>query len=185
MAASTVDEKLVGLISETLDNAPIILSAFNHVGHDQTVGFTLAACCAMVQKESGGRMIWGADPWNEAAFPRGAALDPALHEQPVTQADYHAYRARRNSGMQPQGCGITQLTAASLQVEAENAGGCWVPLWNTVVGFQQLRSLFEHAGSEHAGFRSYNGSGSAAEAYADGAVALAADWQSRINRALA
>ena len=185
MALSATDEKLVDVISEMLQNAPIILSAFNKVGRNQNVGFTLAACCAMVQKESGGRMIWGADPWNEAAFPSGAALDSALHEQPVIEADYHVYRARRNGGMQPQGCGITQLTSASLQIQAEQAGGCWVPLWNTVVGFQTLRSLFENAGSEHAGFRNYNGSGPAAEAYADGAVELAAEWQSRINHALA
>jgi hypothetical protein len=124
MVLSPIDEKLVGVISKTLENAPIILSAFNHVGRDQSVGFTLAVCCAMAQKESGGRMIWGADSWNKAAFPRGAALDPASDEQPVTQANYHVCKARRDGGMQPQRCGITQLTTASLQIQAETAGGC-------------------------------------------------------------
>lgn len=185
MTTSPVDQKLIGVIGETLQNAPIILRAFNHVGHDQTVGFTLATACAMVQKESGGRMIWGADPWNKAAFPKGAALDPALHEQPVTAANYHAYAARRDAGMQPQGCGITQLTSPSLQKQADQAGGCFVPLDNAVTGFRFLRAQFETGGSEHAGFRNYNGSGPAAEAYADGAVKLAAEWQSRINHALA
>ena len=114
MALSATDEKLVGVISEMLQNAPIILSAFNKVGHDQNVGFTLAAACAMVQKESGGRMIWGADPWNEAAFPKGAALDPALHEQAVTEPELPRVQGRAGTaGMQPQGCGITQLTSAS------------------------------------------------------------------------
>jgi len=185
VATSLIDQKLIGLISQTLQNAPIILRAFNHVGRDQNVGFTLAAACAMVQKESGGKMIWGADPWNRAAFPKGAALDPALHEQPVTAANYHAYAARRDAGMQPQGCGITQLTSPSLQKQADQAGGCFVPFANVVAGFQFLRSQFEAGGSQHAGFRNYNGSGPAAEAYADGAVKLAAEWQARINHALA
>ena len=185
MATSPVDQKLIRVIGDTLQNAPIILRAFNHVGHDQHVGFTLAAACAMVQKESGGRMIWGADPWNKAAFPKGAALDPALHERPVTDKNYHAYASRRDKGMQPQGCGITQLTSASLQKQADQAGGCFDPFANAATGFRFLRTQFENGGSEHAGFRNYNGSGPAAEAYADGAVKLAADWQSRINHALA
>jgi hypothetical protein len=185
MPMSPVDQKLIAVIGETLQNAPTILSAFNQVGHDQNVGFTLAAVCAMVQNESGGRMIWGADPWNQAAFPKGAALDPALHEQPVTAANYHPYAARRDAGMQPQGCGITQLTSTSLQKQADQAGGCFEPLANAVTGFQFLRSLFESGGSQLAGFRAYNGSGPAAQAYANRAVTLAAEWQSRINGALA
>lgn len=173
-------EKVIG---ETLSSAHTIVSAFDHVGAAAHVGFTLAACCAMVEKESGGRMVWGADPWNAAAYPRGLALPASLSETPVTEANYAAYRDRRNAGLQPQGCGITQLTSPSLQIQAERAGGCWVPFYNCVVGFHFLRGLFVAHQSPLAGFTAYNGSGPAAAAYAAQAVALMKGWQARINAA--
>ena len=179
-----IDPKLEAAIAALpLSNSHIIISAFTHVGADHLVGFTLAACCAMVENESGGRMIWGADPWNRGAYPRGEALSPVLHEQPVTEENYHIYRARRNSGMQPQGCGITQLTSPSLQIEAEKAGGCWVPFYNCVIGFHFLRGLFVSHGSALGGFTAYNGSGPAATAYAERAVSRTAQIQEQFNRA--
>lgn len=184
MTAAGSDHRVTVVVAQTLQNAPVIVSAFDHVGASAPVGFTLAACCAMVENESGGRMIWGADPWNQAAYPKGAALDPSLHEQPVTEQNYHVYRWRRNGGMQPQGCGITQLTSESLQVAAELAGGCWVPFYNCRIGFAFLRSLFEREGGELGGFAAYNGSGPAAWDYARRAVQLAADWQQRFDVAL-
>lgn len=169
-------------VLRTLDNAHVIISAFDHLGPNPKVGFSLAACCAIVEKESGGRMIWGADPWDEAAYPKGIALDSSLNEKPVTELNYHAYKARRNSGLQPQGCGITQLTYPALQVEAEKAGGCWVPFYNCLVGFRYLRDLFVTHGSAQAGFAAYNGTGPAAVEYGDLAVALADSWQARFNK---
>lgn len=171
------------VVAETLENAHTIVSAFDHVGEVVHAGFGLAACCAMVEKESGGRMVWGADPWDSAAYPHGLALPVDLQEQPVTEANYHAYRDRRNGGMQPQGCGITQLTSPSLQVEAERAGGCWVPFYNVVIGFHYLRGLFVAHGSALAGFTAYNGSGPAALAYGQQAVGLMNAWQRRFNAA--
>lgn len=169
-------------VVKTLENAHDIVSAFNHLGADLKVGFTLAACCAVVEQESGGRMIWGADPWNQVAYPKGLALDPSLNEKPVTELNYHAYKARRNRGMQPQGCGITQLTYPPLQVEAEEAGGCWVPFYNCLIGFKYLRELFTTHGSAEAGLAAYNGSGSAAQQYGARAFALAEAWQVRFNK---
>lgn len=181
---TTTNQRLEAAIAGTLDNAHTILSAFDHIGSEGAVGFDLAACCAMVELESGGRMVWGADPWNQGAYPKGAALPVSLHEQPVTEADYHAYRARRNEGLQPQGCGITQLTSPTLQVAAERAGGCWVPFYNCRVGFGFLKALFrEHAGAA-GGFAAYNGSGPAAAAYGQRAVGLQAAWQARVNAAV-
>jgi hypothetical protein len=137
----------------------------------------------MVQNESGGRMVWGHDPWDEHAYPRGAALSAVLEGKNVTQGDYTRYKTRRNQGLQPQGCGITQLTSASLQIEAEQAGGCWVPFYNCIVGFHFLKGLFQTHGSALAGFTAYNGSGPAAQAYGERSVAVAAEWQQRFNRA--
>lgn len=183
MTAQT-DAKLEKEIAKTLQNAQTIISAFSHVQGDQAVGFDLASCCAMVQNESGGRMVWGHDPWDTHAYPKGAALPVALEGQPVTENDYHLYRARRNIGFQPQGCGITQLTSAGLQQEAEQAGGCWKPWPNSVVGFHFLKGLFQIHGSALAGFTAYNGSGPAADAYGLRAVALQNGWQARFNAAL-
>ena len=177
----TPNPATVAKVSAVFQNAHDIVSAYNHVGRDAAVSFDLAACCAMVQQESGGRMIWGADPWDRAAYPKGLALPVELQEQPVTEADYHVYRGRRNAGMQPQGCGIAQLTSPSLQVAAEHAGGCWVPFYNARVGFQFLRGLFAHHGGPVAGFAAYNGSGPAAQAYGERVAALRSEWLVRLQ----
>jgi hypothetical protein len=178
------DAKLTAEIAKTLQNASTTLSALNHVTGDPKVGFDLAACCAMVQNESGGRMVWGHDPWDSGMYPKGLALPVALEGATVSQHDYTAYKARRNGGMQPQGCGITQLTSAGLQVDAERAGGCWVPFYNCLIGFRFLKGLFVAHGSALAGFTAYNGSGPAAQAYGERAVELQAGWQQRLNAAL-
>lgn len=180
MTVPVPDPRLVVIVAETLENAHDIVSAFNHVGPVAAVGFDLAACCAMVQDESGGRNVWGADPWDQAAYPKGLALDPALNEQPVTEANYRPYRLRRIEGCQPQGCGPTQLTDAALQTEAEVDGGCWVPFYNCRVGFDVLRSLFAGHNGAEAGFAAYNGSGPAAVAYGERVAALQDEWRSRL-----
>lgn len=158
-----------------VDNRTNAVAAFNHVGAAPNVGFTLAAVCAVLVSESNGRNIWGADPG-------GIALDPAwgLSEHPVTQADYTRYKLRRNEGYQPQGCGPCQLTSASLQIEAEHAGGCWRPLPNCIIGFEFLKGLFEREGSALAGFGAFNGSG-AGGAYAHQAVARMEQFQAAFN----
>jgi hypothetical protein len=176
----TPDPKVVAIVAQTLDNAHDIVSAFNHVEADAATGFDLAACCAMAQEESGGRMIWGADPWNSTFYPLGVALVSALNEQPVTEGNYQPYKVRRNRGMQPQGCGITQLTSVSLQRSAERAGGCWVPFYNALIGFRFLCILIHAHGSAQAGFAAYNGSGPAAEAYGVRVEALRLSWAQRL-----
>lgn len=152
------------------DNRTNAVAAFGKVGGDPGRGFTLAACCSMLVAESNGRNIWGGDPWNPGEYPKGAALPSSLHEQPVTFQNYQPYKQRRNQGMQPQGCGPCQLTDASLQVEAERNGGCWMPQANMIVGFHFLKQLFQREGSALAGFGAYNGSGPQG-AYAQAAVA--------------
>ena len=166
-------------IAKTLENAHVIHSAFEHVNHGAPAGFDLAACCAMAQAESGGRMIWGADPWDPGNYPEGYALPVALHEQPVTEANYHAYRRARNRGLQPQGCGITQLTSAGLQEEAERAGGCWIPFYNARVGFAFLASLFMTHPTPELAFAAYNGSGPAAYAYGARVAGYQSAWRQR------
>lgn len=180
MITPTPDPRLVAVVATILQNAHEIVSAFDHVGAIPGRGFDLAACCAMAQEESGGRMVWGADPWDQEAYPKGEALEPGLREQPVTQANYQPYKHRRDDGMQPQGCGITQLTSPELQVAAEKAGGCWVPFHNARVGFDVLRSLFVREVSSPAAFAAYNGSGPAAQAYGQRVAGLQVSWRGRL-----
>lgn len=181
---TTPDPKVVAIVAQQLQNAETIVSAFNHVGADPATGFDLAACCAMAQEESGGRMVWGGDPWDQAAYPLGLALPATLNEQPVTETDYHVYRDRRNLGYQPQGCGIPQLTRPALQRAAELAGGCWVPFYNARVGFAVLRELFDSHALPAAAFAAYNGSGPAADAYGVRVGLLRLDWQQRLAAAV-
>jgi hypothetical protein len=181
---TTPDPKVVAIVAQQLQNAETIVSAFKHVGADPATGFDLAACCAMAQEESGGRMVWGADPWDQAAYPLGLALPANLNEQPVTEQNYHTYRASRDLGRQPQGCGIAQLTSPALQRAAELAGGCWVPFYNARVGFTVLRDLFDSHALPTAAFAAYNGSGPAADAYGVRVGLLRLGWQQRLAAAV-
>jgi hypothetical protein len=165
------------LAQHGLDNGIAAAQAFARVGARERVGFDLAACCALLVNESNGRNLWGGDPWDRGAYPRGIALNPTLNETTVTQLVYTTYKLRRDAGLQPQGCGPCQLTDASLQIEAEKLGGCWVPVHNMTVGFRFLQQLFvEHRGA-FAGFSAYNGSGPAAENYAQRASGQQAEWR--------
>lgn len=171
----------IEIIGRELENAKSIVAAFYAVGQDGPSGFMLASVCATVQDESGGRNIFGGDPWDSEAYPRGAALPEAWHEQPVTRYKYTLYKMRRNRGMQPNGVGPGQLTSTSLQVEAEKAGGCWKPYPNLVVSFHYLKQLFMITGSAEFGYQRYNGSGPAALAYGSRLMGLRAQWIERLS----
>jgi hypothetical protein len=158
------------------------LAAFKLIGPIPKVGFSLAACCAVLDNETGGgENVWGHDPWDEEAYPKGIAHPAGPPNDPVTQWTYTQYKEKRDAGMQPQGCGPCQLTDASLQIEAEKLGGCWVPQHNMTIGFRFLSQLFLEHGSAEAGFAAYNGSGPDAEEYGVRAAALADEWQARFN----
>jgi hypothetical protein len=172
------DERQAAVLeTHGLDNALDAVHAFETVGGRARAGFDLAACCALLVNESNGRNLWGGDPWNRDEYPRGIALNPSLNESEVSQGVYTVYKLRRNSGLQPQGCGPCQLTDASLQIEAEKLGGCWIPVHSMTVGFRFLQQLFVEHGSAYAGFEAYNGSGPAAEAYAQRACGQQAEWR--------
>lgn len=182
----TADQKLVAAMKAAGIVYPAdTLRAFEATGPNSKSGFSLAACCAMLDQESyGGENLWGHDLWNARQYPRGAAHPASpLVRDVVTEASYKAYKLRRNMGMQPQGCGPTQLTSEGYQIEAEHAGGCWVPVHNMTVGFRLLAELFIEHGPLGA-FGAYNGSGPNGT-YAHAAVSLMGGWQARFDHALA
>jgi hypothetical protein len=166
----STDNKLVFVIEQYgLQNGADCLKA------SRAVGLDLSYCCALLEMESGGRNIFGGDPWNPREYPKGAALPVSWSETPVTRAKYTYYKLRRNRGMQPNGVGPCQLTSAGVQMLAEDKGGCWKPLHNMEIGFGLLKRLITING-KFMGYQEYNGSGPAAEAYARNATGLQIQW---------
>lgn len=140
----------------------------------QAAGLELAAACAMLEKESaGGRNLWGHDGVATAnAYVKGGE---------VTRAAYMAYKRAIELGRAGrQGVGPCQLTYGPLQDQADDLGGCWDPAFNLRVGFRHLQGLVASYGVRD-GFRRYNGSGPAAEAYAADVMNKLAVWRSRLG----
>jgi hypothetical protein len=138
-------------------------------------GLDLAAAAVVLLKESGGgRNVWGHD--NVVVAP-GTYVKGAE----VTQQAYLAYRAAVLAGRAGrQGVGPLQLTWSGYQSQADEIGGCWDWRCNVTVGFQALAAHIRNAGLR-GGFRDYNGSGPAAEAYADDAMAQYLVWRTRLG----
>jgi hypothetical protein len=137
-------------------------------------GLELAAACTMLIKESGGgRNVWGSDAVETAGtYTKGGT---------VTKENYTAYHAAvlaKRAGRQ--GCGPTQLTYYAFQDQADGMGGCWDWRCNVRVGFRSLAKNIKSGGLRN-GFRAYNGSGDAAEKYADASMALYAQWKARLG----
>ncbi len=114
------------------------------------------AASVLIQESGGGQNIFGHDPTIFA----GAGQ--------VTEAKYAAYHAERvKSGNRlMQGVGPMQLTYWSYQDAADKIGGCWQPLANMRVGYHLLAENVRRDGLR-AGVAAYNGSGPAAQRYAE------------------
>lgn len=130
----------------------------------------LALACAFLEQETaGGHNVFGHDP---TIF--GGAGE-------VTKQKYLAYKERRGpegrGGMQ--GVGPMQLTFWSIQDEADARGGCWSPRINMEVGFVHAKASIQRNGLR-TGIRAYNGSGPAAERYADQVLHRLAAWEKRL-----
>ncbi len=134
-------------------------------------GVPLPFLCAILMLEtSGGLNIYGHDP----TIFEGAGA--------VTKANYAAYLHLRKATGLVQGVGPCQLTSASLQDEADAAGGCWQPEHNLGVGAHFLAELVKsHAGNLQAAAAAYNGTGPAAEQYGARAVALVEHFRSSLG----
>jgi hypothetical protein len=141
-----------------------------------TAGLELAAAAAMLEKESsGGHNVWGHD-----GGPTGGAY---VKGSEVTRASYMAYKhALETNRAGRQGVGPCQLTYGPFQDQADNMGGCWEPSFNMRVGFRVLQGLIGSYGVRD-GFRRYNGSGPAAEAYAADMMVRLAAWRARLGGA--
>lgn len=134
-------------------------------------GLELAAAATLLQKESGG----GANVYGHDAVETGGFY---VKGGPVTASSYKKYKAHR-SQLGAQGVGPTQLTLPAFQDRADAKGGCFDWRVNALVGFQILSGHITALGVRK-GFRAYNGSGPAAERYADDAMAKLRVWRDRL-----
>ena len=141
------------------------------------VNLELAVACTTTQLESTGRMVYGADPassWmNDGPF-------GDLWEHEVTEASYKWFGHEVDLGRVSNGVGLKQLTSRSLQVAADNRGGCWVAEHNAAEGDVLMIELINQTGSIWHAFYSYNGSGAAAVNYANNAEAIVSEWRARL-----
>ena len=135
-------------------------------------GLKLAAAATLLEKESGGgHNVWGHDNVETGGhYVKGAV---------VTKEAYRNYKRDRDR-LGAQGVGPTQLTFKGFQDRADARGGCFDWRVNCSVGFEILAEHIKAKGV-HDGFRAYNGSGAAAERYADDAIDKLAVWRSRLG----
>jgi cell wall-associated NlpC family hydrolase len=129
-------------------------------------GLPLAVACAALEQESGG---------GHNVFGNDDVRNP-VKRGPVTKERYLLYRQHLMLGEGANGVGPMQLTWPGYQQRADDLGGCWVPAINTRVGFNILRSNIRSLGLR-AGVKKYNGSGAAAERYADQVLARIGKWR--------
>ncbi|MFC4943654.1 hypothetical protein [Pseudonocardia sp. GCM10023141] len=131
-------------------------------------GLELAAAATMLQKETGG----GRNVWGSAGVSTGGVY---VKGSEVTQSAYLNYKAIR-AQIGNQGVGPCQLTATTYQNQADAIGGCWDPIASITIGFRALAGMIRANGLRN-GFRAYNGSGPAAECYADDSAAVYNRWR--------
>lgn len=181
-AAEFTPAELDPAVAETPASLEDILTAHGIVNAAAVIelaeqaGLELAAAAVLLDKESGGgHAVWGHDAVNTAGtYIKGA---------PVTQADYLAYRTAVQEGrIGRQGVGPCQLTWSGYQDQADRLGGCWDWHINCTVGFGALAGAIRTLGLRE-GFRSFNGSGPAAERYADDAMARLGSWRQLLHGA--
>lgn len=135
-------------------------------------GLELAAAATLLEKESGGgHNIYGHDNVKTGGFYQMGG--------PVTKDNYLKYKAHRGE-FGAQGVGPTQLTLPAFQDQADARGGAWDWRVNALVGFGILAGHIKAAGIRD-GFRRYNGSGEAAESYADDAMKKLGVWSGRLG----
>ncbi|MCA1703637.1 MAG: peptidoglycan-binding protein [Actinobacteria bacterium] len=128
------------------------------------------ACVLLVKETGGGRNVYGHDD---------VRCNGHLKGIPVTEANYRSYKDRRED-CGAQGVGPLQLTFRGFQDQADEQGGCWKPRVNIRVGLGIFAGYMREDGMRTA-YRKYNGSGPAAERYADHAMRLTPTWQRNIR----
>jgi hypothetical protein len=155
------------------------------LARDNDVSISLFASILM-QESGGGRNVFGHDPVN----PRSATVWDRRRVRwlnmnkgrKVTRYRYLRYRRYRKMGYGMQGVGPMQLTWYTFQDDADKLGGAWRPYNNMKIGIKLLsRYLHQTNLSRHQAIAHYNGSGLAADRYADQVLRRADDIHDRLK----
>lgn len=169
------DEERIEVIDEFLnDRGALILN------RARAAGLGIGIACTMVDKESDGRNIFGAD-WGQIGVD-----ELPFARLPVTRARVQALLNHINAGGLSNGVGLTQLTFPPFIREAEARGGAHRPRFQLDVGFEIIRDLTNRHGIKN-GFAAYNGGegpgmfGSDAQKYGQDAVNVLATWRNRLG----
>lgn len=125
---------------------------------------------ALIEQESNFKNVFGHDPT--------ASIPNSWKGTKVTKKKYLDYKKHRELGRGMQGVGPAQLTWWAYQDEADRRGGAWVPKHNISFAFDHLASLIKSKGMRE-GIAAYNGSGPAAQRYADSVLAKQERWHKR------
>ena len=140
-------------------------------------GLPVALVCAVIEKETGFRNVFGHDRV------RNPIKSPPKGLLEVTEARYKQYLKHRKAGEGCQGVGYMQLTSPGLQDKADGVGGCWNTGANIRIGCEFLAGNIQRLGSTRQGVRAYNGSGPAAEQYATNVLERERVWRRRLAKA--
>lgn len=146
------------------------------VGEARRSRVPVALACAVLEKETGFKNVYGHDAVrNPVRSPPGGLLA-------VSRDNYREYLSHRRRGLGNQGVGPMQLTSPDLQDRADELGGCWLPGPNIRVGLEFLAANIRRLGLP-GGVVAYNGSGPAAERYGADVLARARRWEARLRAA--
>jgi hypothetical protein len=129
-------------------------------------GIPISLAFALIEQESNFRNVFGHDPTD--------SIPVSWKGENVTKDRYRHYKKYRPSrGMQ--GVGPAQLTWWEYQDKADKRGGAYVPKHNISVAFDHLASLIKNKGLRE-GIAAYNGSGPAADKYAEQVLIRQKKW---------
>lgn len=134
----------------------------------RVAGIPFWAACALLDKESGGRNVYGHD--------RGGALSGFPDE--VDRSNYRVFRWLVENGQTSNGVGPCQITWPG-HFSAMSVKGLrpWVPLDNMIYGFTLLREHYDKHGTWREAGTAYNG----AESYGLDFVAKCNEWRDRFG----
>jgi hypothetical protein len=134
-------------------------------------GIPISLAFALIEQESNFRNVFGHDPTD--------SIPDSWKGTEVTKNKYAHYKDRRTvHGMQ--GVGPAQLTWWEYQDKADQRGGAWKPQHNISVAFEHLGSLIKSKGLRE-GIAAYNGSGPAADKYAEQVLQRQQKWHKRLT----
>jgi|GEM_PF-1935942 len=134
-------KRLAAVIDAYFASLPSNLAPYTPVGaviYDEAkkANLHITSACALVEQESAGRNVFGAD-WGT----RHADAIPFAH-LPVTKARIQKLVAHVRAGGVSNGIGLTQITWRDFIFDAENRGGAHLPKNQCAVGFELLAGYY-------------------------------------------